>query len=233
MTATINSEQAHNTRIKICGLKDVETIFAMNELSITEVGLVFAESKRQVTIEQGKQLVEAIHSLNNGQVKAAGVFVRKPLEHMEQLLEQVPLNIVQLHGNEETSYYAQLNHRFPQIELWKVISVQPTLDMSNFDEAFIQDELESFVPYIHAILIDAPGGGTGQPFNWKAIDLYRKLADHYRLPLYVAGGLHADNVGELIESYNIDGVDVSSGVETNGQKDVTKIHEFVRRVRKA
>lgn len=217
-------------RIKICGLRDVETIEAMNGLPIAEVGLVFAPSKRQVTLEQAERLVAAIQRLNNGAVRAAGVFVRHPLEEMSQLLQHVPLDVVQLHGNEEVNYYAKLHAAFPKVALWKVISISNELEESEDMQEIIVSELAPYVPYIECILIDAPGGGTGKPFNWKAIETYRAVANRFDLPLYVAGGLNAANVGELLSLHACDGIDVSSGVESEGKKDLNKIDEFVRKV---
>ena len=223
-------------RIKICGLRDVATIAAMEGLPIQEVGLVFAPSKRQVTAIEAEELVDAIHQLNDETARAVGVFVNHPLEDMTLLLQHVPLDVVQLHGNEDVQYYAQLHDVFPNIALWKVISIEREREYNHQEDQQINEEqriieeLTPYVPYIEAILIDAPGGGTGKPFNWGAIATYRVVADHFELPLYVAGGLHAGNVAELMTSYHCNGIDVSSGVESDGKKDLNKINEFVRKV---
>ncbi|MCR8660289.1 phosphoribosylanthranilate isomerase [Paenibacillus endoradicis] len=217
-------------RIKICGLRDVATIEAMEGLPIQEVGLLFAPSKRQVTPAQAEQLVAAIHRLSGAKVRAVGVFVNHPLEEMTALLQNVPLDVVQLHGNEDAQYYSQLHEAFPNVALWKVISIDKQRDHHSQMEQQIRDELTPFLPYVESILIDAPGGGTGKPFNWEAIAAYRAVADQFELPLYVAGGLHAGNVVDLITSYHCDGIDVSSGVESDGMKDLHKINEFVRKV---
>lgn len=217
-------------RIKICGLRDVATIEAMEGLPIQEVGLVFAPSKRQVTAAQAEQLVDAIHRLSGERIRAVGVFVNHPLEEMIALLQHVPLDVVQLHGNEDVQYYSLLHEAYPNLALWKVISIKQQREHNNEAEQHIKDELTPYIPYIESILIDAPGGGTGKPFNWEAIATYRAVADQFELQLYVAGGLHEGNVAQLISSYRCDGIDVSSGVESDGVKDLHKINEFVRKV---
>lgn len=229
MSQTKKPNQAPS--IKICGLRDESTIATMNGLPITEVGLVFAPSKRQVTVEQGARLVEAIKKLacRDGLApRAAGVFVNLPLQDMIELLEQVQLDTVQLHGQEAVDYYRSLREAYPQLALWKVVSIKA--ETAQPDKQQIIKELAPFVPYIERLLLDAPGGGTGKPFNWQAISIYKEAAQQLGKALVVAGGLHAGNVGELLGRYSVDGVDVSSGVETDGVKDSEKITEFVRKV---
>lgn len=221
--------------IKICGLRDENTIAAMDGLPITEVGLVFAPSKRKVTIEQGAKFASVIRKLRcrDGLApRAAGVFVNLELTLMQELLQQVPLQIIQLHGQEPLSYYAELKENFAEVAIWKVISVKFETETSEheLDVNKVTKELMPFAPYIEAILLDAPGGGTGKSFNWKAIETYKQAASSLNKDLIVAGGLHEGNVGTLLEQYQIDGVDVSSGVETEGVKDIEKIKQFVRKV---
>jgi len=217
--------------IKICGLRDAHTIAAMDGLNITEVGLVFAPSKRQVSVEEGTQLVSSIKQLSSRDGKppqAVGVFVNKPIDEMVALLHRVPLDVVQLHGNESVAYYADLHKQLSNTVLWKVVSV--AADHHTIEVPQLIAELEPYMPYTERVLIDAPGGGTGKTFNWDAIDAYQQTAAHFNKPLIIAGGLHAGNVAELLQHYSVDGIDVSSGVETNGVKDIVKIKEFVGKV---
>ena len=79
-------------------------------------------------------------------------------------------------------------------------------------------------------MIDTAGGGTGKAFNWEVIDDYQAAAAQLNVPLYVAGGLNPDNVQELLAAYAPSGLDVSSGVETDGVKDIEKIRLFVGKV---
>ncbi|MFD0586913.1 phosphoribosylanthranilate isomerase [Paenibacillus sp. GCM10027627] len=227
-----------SARIKICGLRDVQTVELLDGLPIREIGLVFAPSKRQVDKETAARLVRAIRKLTTAygaSPRAVGVFVNASLKEIDELMEEAPLDVAQLHGDESPEFCAQLRLNHPELHIWRVLSMKGKGDIS--DEPLLANEAkESVEPYsglVDAILIDAPGGGTGQPFNWSLIDAYKKAAAAKGLPLYVAGGLTPDNVQELLRTYAPDGIDVSSGVETEGQKDIEKIRLFVRRVMEA
>ncbi|GKU79532.1 phosphoribosylanthranilate isomerase [Paenibacillus sp. L3-i20] len=222
-------------RIKICGLMDAETISEMDGLLIHEVGFVFAKSKRQVNKETAAELIQALHKLktaNGVRPQAVGVFLNATIEEIGDILTEAPLDVIQLHGDETPDYCKELKKRYPEKQVWKVFAVQPNLVEIESD-ANINDVALRLLRYndsVDAILIDAPGGGTGEPFNWEAIASYKQEAGRYGLPLYIAGGLHSNNVQELVRNYSPDGIDVSSGVESNGRKDIDKIKLFVRRV---
>ncbi|RJE90051.1 phosphoribosylanthranilate isomerase [Paenibacillus sp. 1011MAR3C5] len=226
-----------SVRVKICGLRDEATIQAMDGLSIDEIGLLFAPSKRQVSKEEASKLIEAIHGIRNdrkARPHAVGVFVNTSIEELANILAVAPLDVVQLHGQESPSYCAELRERFPGTAIWRVISIRPEAASASGGKMVDADErLAPYAGVVDAILIDAPGGGTGHPFNWDVIEAYKQSAGLLGLPLYVAGGLHVDNVQELLYKHSPDGVDVSSGVETDGRKDIEKIRSFVRRVREA
>lgn len=220
-------------RIKICGLKDVPTILAMDGLPIHEIGFVFAPSKRQVNKETAAHLIKAV-----GQLKAAGgvrprtvgVFVNETFDNLQQLLTEAPLDVVQMHGN-ETAAFCQSVRDDLNVDVWKVFSIKREAEGNEQESA-----LERLTPYaaaVNAVLIDAPGGGTGKTFDWDTIEDYNKAAEKLGMTLYVAGGLHEGNVKELLETYAPNGIDVSSGVETDGHKDIDKIELFVRRVMEA
>jgi phosphoribosylanthranilate isomerase len=220
-------------RIKICGLKDVQTIEAMNGLPIHEIGFVFAPSKRQVDKETAAQLIDAaakLQAAGGERPRTVGVFVNEPLENLHAILAEAPLDVVQLHGYESAEFCKAVREQL-KVQVWKVFSVKRNADGNEPVPA-----LELLSPYkgsVDAVLIDAPGGGTGQTFNWEAIEDYNKAADELGLTLYVAGGLHEGNVQELLRTYAPSGIDVSSGVETDGRKDIDKIRLFVRRVMEA
>ncbi|RIX53496.1 phosphoribosylanthranilate isomerase [Paenibacillus nanensis] len=226
-----------NTRIKICGLRDTETISLMNGLPVHEIGLVLAPSKRRVDRQELPQLVEAIHQLKaaeGGRPKAVGVFVNASLDEISGLLAEAPLDVVQLHGNETPSYCKELKKRHKAVHIWRVFSIRDEgAGRSELAAAEARDKLQPYAGAADAFLLDAPGGGTGQPFNWSAIQAYKEAAGELGIPLYVAGGLHADNVQELLHGYSPDGIDVSSGVETDGRKDIEKIRLFVGKVLEA
>lgn len=232
MSNQLNQKQEiHNTRIKICGFKEREHITQLQGLPIHEVGFVFAPSKRQINAQQAAELVaelKTIRAAGGKPPRAVGVFVNFDIGDILSITEIAPLDVLQLHGNETPDYCKKLKGRLPQIHIWKVFSVRSVTD---YKKAF--SALQPYKGCIDAILLDAPGGGTGQVFQWSAIEAYQGAAASCNLPLYTAGGLNESNVQQLLQKYKVDGVDVSSGVEVKGRKNVNRIEQFVRRVREA
>lgn len=226
-----------STRIKICGLRDAETISRMDGLPIHEIGFVLAPSKRRVDKSELPVLAQAARRLKAAGDQpplTVGVFVNAALDEMDDIIGTAALDIVQLHGDESPDYCERIKEKHPAVRIWRVFSIRDMEIEAN--ETLVRQARERLAPYAgvaDAILIDAPGGGTGQPFNWSAIGAYKQEAGALGLPLYVAGGLHSDNVQELLQAYSPDGIDVSSGVETDGRKDVDKIRLFVRKVMEA
>ncbi|MFC5650801.1 phosphoribosylanthranilate isomerase [Paenibacillus solisilvae] len=226
------------TRVKICGLRDVDTIRSMNRLPVDEIGFVFAKSRRQVSPELAGELIQEVKLLQTpaGQPpRTVGVFVNAELESLRQLLLTAPLDVIQLHG-EETPELCHSIRQELNVDVWKVFSVTESEQHSNSDhDGSISEGPKRLEPYrgkVDAFLIDTAGGGTGQTFAWHVIDRYAAAAKSIGVPLYVAGGLHPDNVNDLLEQHHPGGVDVSSGVETEGIKDSDKIKRFVERVKR-
>ncbi|MCM3627466.1 phosphoribosylanthranilate isomerase [Paenibacillus glycanilyticus] len=212
-------------RIKICGLKDTATIEAMNGLPFHEIGFVFAASKRQVDGETAASLITAAKKLQAAGGEApqtVGVFVNPAFEGLEAILAKAPLDVVQLHG-QETPEFCRLVKSSLHKKVWKVISIGK-------DGLSARESVSAYDGAVDAILIDTAGGGTGQTFDWQVISAYQEAAAAIQVPLYVAGGLHPGNVEELLAGNAVDGIDVSSGVETDGRKDIEKIKLFVRKV---
>jgi phosphoribosylanthranilate isomerase len=233
------TQAERHTRVKICGLRDVETIRAMNGLPVEEIGFMFAKSRREVTPELAGELIREVQQLrtSSGNVpRTVGVFVNAELESVRKLLLIAPLDVVQLHG-EETPELCNSIRQELNVDVWKVFSVSESEQNSDRDNPGTTFEgpnrLEQYRGKVDGVLIDTAGGGTGQTFAWHVIDRYAEAANSIGVPLYIAGGLHPDNVNELLELHNPDGVDVSSGVETNGIKDIEKIKRFVERVKRA
>ncbi|WP_308639150.1 phosphoribosylanthranilate isomerase [Paenibacillus silvisoli] len=220
------------TRIKICGLRDAETIRQMDGLPFDEIGFVFAPSKRQVSPELAGTLIAEVKQLrlqDGGEARpqTVGVFVNPTREELKTVLASAPLDVVQLHGDEPPLLCADVREAHG-VRVWKVFSVS---DADSDRYAGGPDRLAAYEGVVDGFLIDTAGGGTGKTFAWHLIDEYAQAAAKLGVPLYVAGGLHPDNVLELLGSYSPDGVDVSSGVETGGIKDIDKIRLFIERVR--
>ncbi|WP_219836545.1 phosphoribosylanthranilate isomerase [Paenibacillus sp. R14(2021)] len=218
-------------RVKICGLRDAATIREMNGLPLNEIGFIFAKSRRQVSPALGAELIAEARQLRgqDGNIpRTVGVFVNPTLEELEATLAVASLDVVQLHGEEPPVFCDTVRRKFG-VNVWKVFSVTDN-DVADAGSAG-PDRLEPFSGCVDAFLIDTAGGGTGKTFAWQVIDRYMAAAAAIGVPLYVAGGLDPDNVQELLSEYSPNGVDVSSGVETEGTKDISKIKLFTERVR--
>ncbi|HEY3246702.1 MAG TPA: phosphoribosylanthranilate isomerase [bacterium] len=197
-------------RIKICGILDVENALAAADAGADAIGLVFAPSRRRVTGEQAQAIVNALPPF----VTKVGLFVDADLRTIHEVADVCALDVIQLHGNESPEFCAGL-HR-PVI---KAIRVKDASSLTAMDAyrvaAFL---LDGFHPEI--------AGGTGLTFDW---NLAAELDGSYRVIL--SGGLTPDNVGDAIRTVHPYGVDVSSGVETDGRKDPVKIREFINRAK--
>ncbi|MUT65471.1 phosphoribosylanthranilate isomerase [Paenibacillus sp. NEAU-GSW1] len=220
---------SNGPRIKICGLKNAETILLMDRLPVHEIGYMFAKSKRQVEPEAAAKLIEASKSVrmaNDQPPRSVGVFVNPELDTLKTVVDIAGLDVVQLHGEESAVFCRDVKQQL-SVDVWKVFSIGKGQDDP---KESAEARLAPYRSAVDAVLIDTAGGGTGVTFNWELIAEYRAAAASIGVPLYVAGGLHPGNVGELLDGYMPDGIDVSSGVETDGHKDIDKIKAFVRKV---
>jgi len=216
--------------VKICGIKEEATLEGMSGLLVDYIGFVFAKSRRQVTPERAAELVETARRIPMAGGKpplTVGVFVNPTLEQLEETLSSVPLDVVQLHGEETPEFAGQVRERFA-VDVWRALSVNEE-DVTGTGAA----RLEAYAGAVSTVLLDTAGGGTGKTFRWDVIPNYRHAAENSGLRLFVAGGLSPDNADELVSAYRPEGVDISSGVETDGTKDIGKIAAFVERVKNA
>lgn len=167
------------------------------------IGFVFAPSKRRIAPVLAKKLARHVKS----PTKLVGVFVNESIENMREIADYVGLDYIQLHGNESASIAGKLD--YPIMKAFSIDDVT-TFEINHYPCDYY--------------VIDSPGGGTGKAFDWDAL---RSLGVN-KDKLIVAGGLHSANVGDAIQTIQPAGVDVSSGVETNGKKDQAKIKEFIQ-----
>lgn len=201
------------TKIKLCGLRRPEDIQAANVLLPEYVGFVFAASRRQVTPEEAKDLKAELDPA----IQAVGVFVNADIEFIADLCKEGTIDLVQLHGDEDASYMEELKKR-TDCPIIRAVRVKAPED--------ITDAMTLPCDYL---LLDAfhekEYGGSGISFDWSLVPAISK-------PFFLAGGINERNVVEAIQTCHPYGVDVSSGIETDGVKDPEKMKEFVRRVRR-
>lgn len=242
------AEREDRPLVKICGIKDEATLSGMNGLPVDYVGFLFAPSKRQVSPERAASLLAAAKAtaMAGGRPpRAVGVFVNPTMQELADTLAAVQLDVVQLHGDESPEFAKEAGERFG-VEVWRALPAEGEPGAAGAagegegtgksgesrEAAGGASRLEAYQGAVSAVLIDTAGGGTGRTFRWDLIPEYREKARSLGLKLIVAGGLSPDNVGELLARYETDGVDISSGVETDGVKDNAKIAAFAERVKK-
>ena len=208
-------------KVKMCGISKVETIPAIIDAKPDYMGLVFAPSKRQVTVDQAKTLVEELHKqyavrYNSKTIKTVGVFVNETIENLLKIAEEVKLDVIQLHGDEDESFIQILKEQ-SNVEVWKAVQVRSAADA----EKWIDSSADM-------LLFDAyhkdERGGTGEVFDWSSLDEFER-------PFMLAGGIDSTNVARAIRTVRPYGLDISSGIETNGVKDDEKIKAFTNIVR--
>jgi len=213
------------TYVKICGIKNEEDALGAAEAGADFIGLMFATSPRQVTPAQAAKVTAALKK-NKVSVEYVGVFVNERIPTVRKITETCHLDRVQLSGDESWEYCGELNLPFI-----KAIRLS-----SNERAESINQEINRGKKLLgnrkHLIHLDTAVqgkyGGTGITFDWT---LAKTIVDKY--DVIIAGGLNPGNVGRAIKLLKPWGVDVSTGVETKGVKDMKKIIRFIEAVREA
>lgn len=197
------------TRIKLCGLSRLQEIQEANRLMPQYIGFVFApKSRRYIEPQKARELKKHVHSA----IKVVGVFVNEEPKVVAELLNSDVIDMAQLHGNEDESYICRLR-AYTNKPLIQAFSIKIRQDAEAAEKSSAE-----------YVLLDS-GAGTGVPFDWKLIHGVQR-------PYFLAGGLGVQNVEEAVRVLKPYAVDVSSGIETDGQKDRGKMADFVAAVRK-
>lgn len=220
-------------RVKVCGLMDPGLALAAALLGADMLGLVFAPSRRRVTAEQAQEIVKVVGGadltprppLRHGErerPRLVGVFVNQPLDEVNGLAERCRLDFIQLSGDETPGYCRELGRPF--IKALRMAPGEGADGTARQMDSYLDVSPQAL------FLLDThlPGlyGGSGRAWDWERAS---QLAARY--PILIAGGLNPENVAAAVQRVSPWGVDVSSGVETDGVKDEAKIRAFIAAVR--
>jgi phosphoribosylanthranilate isomerase len=199
-------------KIKICGLSRPVDIDYVNEAQPDYIGFVFAKSRRQVS----EELAGKLKSMLNPAIQSVGVFVNEDVNRIIRLCREKVIDVIQLHGDEGEEYIQSLKEQVTN-PIIKAVRVQSAKDIRKAD-----------LLSCDYLLLDAfkegQYGGCGDVFDWLVISEVSK-------PYFLAGGIRPDNVIQAVAQVKPYAIDLSSGVETDGVKDRTKIIELITKVR--
>jgi len=205
-----------NLFVKICGITNLSDAQCAIEAGANALGFVFyPKSPRFLDLEKARDIFRSLP----GEIKKVGVFVDEPDEILKQYLESLPLDYVQLHGNESPEYCSGI-----PVEVIKGLRIMDSDDIRN-----VPNYPVSF--FLLDAFSEKEFGGTGKVFDWRiALEAKEVLG----APIILSGGLNPENAADAVGLVSPYGVDVSSGVEISpGIKDHAKIIEFIKNARNA
>ena len=199
-------------KIKICGITSLKEIAFINRLKPDYIGFVFADSRRKIDYNTAKLLKAEL----NKDIETVGVFVNEDIDYIKRLCDDEVIDLIQLHGDEDNEYIERLRQNTESAVI-KAVRVKGAESVSMASK-FTCD-------YILFDSCSAKGrGGTGEGFDYSLLKSYNK-------DFFLAGGLNCVNAAVVTELLNPFCVDVSSGVETDGMKDESKVSNFIEKIR--
>lgn len=207
--------------IKYCGNKSFEDVQVVAKSKAHYIGFIFANSKRKVHPVDVKNWLKKVDIHDK---KTVGIFVNAELKEIEAVLENVSLSVIQCHGTESVDFIKEVKNR-TSLHVWKVIHHDDQGPGTMKEFAGIADG------YVVDTKVANKWGGSGISFDWKSIPYYQQEAKIQGVPCFIAGGIDSNNIENLL-SYEIDGFDISSGIELEGKKDHTIIQTIEKWVDK-
>lgn len=206
-------------KIKLCGLKRIEDIEAVNEAKPDYIGFIFAKkSRRYVSTETAERLKQHL----NPDIEAVGVFVNEDIDKVIEQAKKQVIDVIQLHGEEDVAYVKDLKEAV-DVPIIKAISMTKPDARQQISMWEISD--------VDYLLLDSGNGGTGEQFNYKLLQEIGNL----KKPYFLAGGLNPENLENAVQQLQNNqpyALDLSSGIETNGIKDLDKIKKAVEAARR-
>lgn len=198
------------TKIKICGITNLDDALKATEFGADALGFIFAKSQRQITPLEVKKIVINLPPF----IVKVGVFVNYPLEEVKKIEQECKLDILQFHGDESPDY---CNNFEMVIKTFQIKDANSVKKLTKYKVcAYL---LDTYLPYKR--------GGTGKTFNWQIAKLAKKYGR-----IILSGGLKLENILEALKQVKPYAIDVSSGIEKlPGKKDWFKMKEFIKKVR--
>lgn len=198
--------------IKICGLKRMEDVEAINRYQPDYVGFIlnFPKSHRNISYDHLADLAETVHP----EIQKVGVFVEEDPTKMAALVEADILDVIQLHGQQDESFIKQLRD-LTDCPVWQAIAIE---DPADVDRALASSA--------DLLILDHKGGGSGKSFDWSLIQDFSR-------PYFLAGGMNSETIPQALQQLTPAGIDTSSGAETDRLKDPQKIKDLVEMVHDA
>lgn len=206
-------------RVKICGITQAKQGQAIAELGATALGFICVKrSPRYLNAHQIEQIVDVLPKT----IDCIGVFANPSLTEIEGVLRAARLTGIQLHGDENPEFCAQIKQLWPKLEIIKAFRIKTRDSLS---------EIPRYIEVIDTLLLDAYDpqqlGGTGKTLNWDILATFKPDR-----PWFLAGGINPDNILQALDTLAPDGVDLSSGVERSpGDKDMAKVTQLFERLK--
>jgi len=207
-------------RLKYCGNRSADDVQAAFASGADYLGFIFAKSRRNVSPDEVKRWLTPM-ALGGKQL--VGVFVNDSVDRIAAVARQLPLHVIQCHGHETPAELAAVKEATRRA-VWKVIhhgdgAIEAMKQYAGVADGYVVDSR-----------VVGAWGGTGVSFDWKAVPRYLEEAARQGVPCFIAGGITPDNVERLL-AYRPDGIDMSSGIETDGRKDPAKMKRIEEKVK--